>query len=376
MAYVSIVKPVPGEPTRIDTFASQVIDDLNFLNDSLSSAAGANILNGSFEANTGVNTAPTSWTLAAAAGNSSLIETAAANVRHGAQSFKMTTPGSIGGGVSIVTTDFYAIGEVQSVFLSWFMKSTVAGIRNQAFIRWYDNLKNLILTTTLYDSVTNSTVWTRTGSSASAPAGARFFKCEFLGVNNTVAGSVWFDGVSYQVVAKTQLFVLTVNGSWVCPADVYRVKVKMAGGGGGNGHGTGGGAYAGGGGGGCYLEFLYDVTPGVSYPYLIGGGGTGENPPIGAGGPTVWNGSVTAPGGAVGNNNSGGIPGTGGAGGSTPGSSTMLSIPGQQGTNGAYLVAGGACALGPGTLYGCGAIPAANVQSNGSQGVIILETVN
>jgi hypothetical protein len=91
--------------------------------------------------------------------------------------------------------------------------------------------------------------------------------------------------------------------SWTCPAGVTSILVECwgAGGGGSGGSATVGGA---GGGGGAYsAEPAYPVTPGVTYSYLVGDGGTGGvlNQPGADGGQTWFDINGLAVAGAVAN---------------------------------------------------------------------------
>lgn len=74
------------------------------------------------------------------------------------------------------------------------------------------------------------------------------------------------------------------SSTWLCPAGVTQVLAECwgAGGGGGNSGGSVGGA-GGGGGGGEYAAQFVSVTPGNTYPYVVGAGGGGHTGGSGAG---------------------------------------------------------------------------------------------
>ena len=79
-----------------------------------------------------------------------------------------------------------------------------------------------------------------------------------------------------QIIAGSFNFVpLTSPGSgtFTVPANVYKLKVTCIGGGGGGGRKTGTGTGTGGGGGGACIK-VFNVTPGASYTYVVGYGGT------------------------------------------------------------------------------------------------------
>lgn len=104
-------------------------------------------------------------------------------------------------------------------------------------------------------------------------------------------------------VPVQKMVVFNSSGSWVSPFTGI-VEAELNGGGGGGGYG--GGGYTGtGGGAGGYCRFLFAVTQGVSYSYVIGDGGNPGASPSVAG---TAGGNTTMFGGA----GNGGRPGNGG----------------------------------------------------------------
>lgn len=108
-----------------------------------------------------------------------------------------------------------------------------------------------------------------------------------------------------------------VNGSysWICPPSVTSATVKLWGGGGAGGgvvSTTGGG---GGGGGGEFAQSTLTVTPGTTYPYTVGVGGSGTTGDGGNGGSSTFNTNVVVAMGGLGgkNKNNGGTGGRGDA---------------------------------------------------------------
>lgn len=82
------------------------------------------------------------------------------------------------------------------------------------------------------------------------------------------------DAISATPIAPTIVSFSTVGStSWTAPAGITSINYLVVGGGGGSGGGydTGGG---GGGGGGMVITGTLSVTPGTSYPIVVGGGGT------------------------------------------------------------------------------------------------------
>ncbi len=242
MPFPVITKPAVGEPTRADTFSDLVIEALNFLNGQSSLASTlAGIVNGSFELGSGANTDPTGWVVTRATGNSTSFGTSAANTRHGSQSFAMTTPGSISGGVSMSSADFIACAEGNNVPISWRQKSTAAGVRNIVQLDFYDVAQVFISTSTLLDSTANPTSWTLQAGGAVAPANARFFKVTVVGVDNAVAGTVYWDDFELNLSMGMNVQTFTATSTYVPAAGVTKVKVRAwAGGAGGGGAGDSG----------------------------------------------------------------------------------------------------------------------------------------
>lgn len=75
--------------------------------------------------------------------------------------------------------------------------------------------------------------------------------------------------------ANTGYELLTTSGTWVCPENVTQVIYGAIGGGGGGGGNPASGTGAAGGGGGGAIWGVSAVTPGASYAYTIGAGGSG-----------------------------------------------------------------------------------------------------
>lgn len=83
--------------------------------------------------------------------------------------------------------------------------------------------------------------------------------------------------------------VISVNGFWVVPSGVTRIRVTVIGGGGGAGEAFNGGegytlSSGGGGGGGTAVKVITGLTPGASINVTIGSGGVSGGPPTGNGG--------------------------------------------------------------------------------------------
>lgn len=121
---------------------------------------------------------------------------------------------------------------------------------------------------------------------------------------------------------RTERFLVPGTYNWTAPADVIRVKAVVYGAG---GSGTGGAGGAGG-----YSEKYLTVTPGSTYPLVVGAGGIGSQ----AGGASSFNGTIIANGGGAGAAATGGTD-AGGAGGTATGGDTNLT--GASGSSGRAL---------------------------------------
>ena len=130
---------------------------------------------------------------------------------------------------------------------------------------------------------------------------------------------------------------ITGSGTWTAPEGITSIAIECWGGGGGGGTDLtsiiGGG---GGGGGGAYARVnTFAVTPGSSYAYVVGAGGSADT----AGEVSSFNGTTcVAAGGGAGGNSS---PGSGGAGGTAAASTGDVVFTGGSGSIGLILSGGG-----------------------------------
>ena len=353
MPFTVITNPAVGDPTRKDTFSDPVIADLNFLNGALQSALAVGINNGSFENGSGANVAPANWTASISGGMGCNIENTAAAVDHGAQAFSMTLPGAgRGGGVSLTTNDFYPIGELQTLVFSWFMKASSATLNAVVYVVFYDVNQALVSTSTLYNnSTTNPTSWTGLSFPVQAPTTARFFKLQIVGADNSVAGLLYWDGVTYSVgVAAIGPIAFNASTSWTSPFTGWvNVDAIGAGGGGGGATGSNGG---GGGGAGSFSKYKFFVVNGNTYTVTVGAPGSGGSAGnYGGTGGVSWFGSSAN----VANGGLGGSPSsTGGGGGPAGAALSWTNGSGLFGLTGAAGTGGGAGSYG---LGGFAALP-------------------
>jgi hypothetical protein len=338
MPYTAITKPPQGDPTRksiIDT----IIDDLAFLYSRSNTVT--TVVNPSFEDDTDSDGIPDGWTRTLFSGGTFLRDNT--DQIHGLYSVKFTSPGGASnGGGYIENTDAFQCSPNRPIQVLWAMKSSAAGVSNRVELFWFksDLTASATPSTSLYSSTANPTSWTSFMNQATPPSDARFAKVRLTGchTSSTTAGSTWFDNIlvrlaDYQVPV---LEVISASGTWTCPNNVTRVRVRMWGGGGG-GLSPGGGGGAGG-----YAELVQTVVPTTAYTVTIGAGGA----PAADGGNTTFD-ATTVNGGLQ------GASGAGGAGGAGAGTWGIAGSPGTtEGANiGRY---GGDAALGGGGGYGSG----------------------
>lgn len=144
------------------------------------------------------------------------------------------------------------------------------------------------------------------------------------------------DGIHHNPgFTRQNIITTTGSGTWVVPAGVTKIIVEVVGGGAGGLSGAAGGG--GGGGAGGYARKIYSVTPGQTYSYLVGTGGSYLNS-----GTLSWFVSAS---GLVANGASGNTGGTASGG--------DLNIKGGDGTS-AQNVAGGAALNGGNNPLGFG----------------------
>lgn len=171
-------------------------------------------------------------------------------------------------------------------------------------------------------------------------------------------------GLLFASLASVQAgtVTLTTSQNWTAPAGVTSVTVEAWGGGGAGGGVTGNPAKGGGGAGGQYARKVVAVTPGNSYPVVVGGGGNGGNGVGPNGGDSTFaTNVVVAKGGAGGN---GGTDGGGGVGSSLGGIGDVV-YAGGSGSDGSSGGTGGAGGGGAGST-GAGGNASGNTAGTGT----------
>jgi len=201
---------------------------------------------------------------------------------------------------------------------------------------------NLVVTFTHSGTDYNVTVTpsSDTAATVDTPSGLE----SAIGGGDTVSVKVTnSDGISSGSIDKTtvtppfgqQSFTSSGSYNWTAPSGVNQVSVVVVGGGGGTAQGNSSG---GGGGGGLAYRNAIPVTPGQSYPIVVGSGGARLNSGNYTSGPFTGNSggqssafSCTAGGGGAGNTS--GSNGPGGSGGSAGGTNNGGGSGGAGGTD-------------------------------------------
>lgn len=373
--WTTITTPAVGDPTKKQSFAERVVNNLVYLFNAFLSLVGSRetVINGSFESDADADGYPDGWTLTLYTGGTFSHETSTAaadgKAQHGKRSIKFTSPGGVGNGGGFVTsTDFFEIAENRAYFLAWWHKSSVAGIHNLVQIQFYDSTQTSISTTTLYDSAANPTSWRLEHARFAPPTNARYAKIILTGAknDNTTAGSCWFDHVQLgaQPFNYEVQFIRAGAFKWTAPTNVSVIEAYVIGGGGGGGGEQGNGG--GGGGAGGVARVIVAVTPGSTYDLVVGAAGTaglGATPSDGGNGGnstlTIGATTYTGAGGTGGLRSTGG--GTGGAGGAGTNGDTNTTggtggtRSGTTGGDGGKIAIFGGYALGGTNVTGTGA---------------------
>jgi len=109
------------------------------------------------------------------------------------------------------------------------MKSTLATLRSQVFIRFYDEDTNLLSSSGIYDEASaNPTDWTLIARSFTTPANTRYMKVGIVGGVETGAGdgSVFFDAMDFFIPERIENFLLFgTAGTWTPDQNVIGAHV-------------------------------------------------------------------------------------------------------------------------------------------------------
>ncbi len=196
MAFVSLDSAdlEAGKPVD-ESLMDQIKDNFDALNADIGTLSTGNIPNGDMEIDTDSDDTPDSWSVTLYPGGAQTLETT--NPLNGTQSLKFIHPGGAGNGGGYAESDYLTCGSPSKFNLAWLMQSSVVGIYNIVLVRWFDEDKVYLSSTTCYASTTNSTSAGAYHSVLLPPSGAKFYKIRVVGGDSSVnvAGTVLFDDV-------------------------------------------------------------------------------------------------------------------------------------------------------------------------------------
>jgi len=153
------------------------------------------IVNGDFSIDSDGDGTPDGWTLTPHSNGK--IEITAITETDALVLYMKSPGGNFGGGVA-ETRDFIVIGSGALVNLKWWSKSSVATMRNQVEVVYYDENLNGFDSDIIYDESTNNpTSWTLIARSFTTPSGTHFIKFKINGgvAGHETGGTVYFRGV-------------------------------------------------------------------------------------------------------------------------------------------------------------------------------------
>lgn len=190
-AEIQVKQPV----TR--TLLTKVKNSLDFLHGTIGSLGNIDIPNGSFEIDSDSDGVPDNWTRGLYPAGSGSTETASPT--HGAKAYKFVHPGGASNGGGYLDSDYVPCSPIVDLVVRFLHWASAAGMRNQVMVIWYDKAKVYLSSTTLYNSTANPASPTLFSYVTTPPAGARFFRLRLIGgfTDTNVAGSAWFDGVTF-----------------------------------------------------------------------------------------------------------------------------------------------------------------------------------
>lgn len=188
-AEIQVKKPVK------QLLMQKVKDDLDYLYGISGPSSGGSPSNGSFEIDSDSDGVPDGWTKDLYPGGSGAFETT--NPAHGAKAWKFIHPGGAGNGGGYLTSDYVEIAQIKTYVLGFIHWASVAGMKNQVYVRYYDKDKIYISETQLYSSTANPTSPTYFIAAFTPPANARYIKVRGIGgyTDTNVAGTAYFDDI-------------------------------------------------------------------------------------------------------------------------------------------------------------------------------------
>jgi len=196
--YRIVVKDANGiTQWQVDPYDAQVAD---------TPAPSASLIdNGGFEADSDGDGTPDGWVFSTYTGGTADVDRYDAGTNptpdtfDGEAAIRFVTPGGSGNGGGYATqADYFEVGEVDPLDVSFALKCSAVNVHVKVDVLWYTAAKAAHGTpqTTLYnEAAANPTTWTEYAYKVTPPAGARFAKLRFYGGvdDNVNAGTIRFD---------------------------------------------------------------------------------------------------------------------------------------------------------------------------------------
>lgn len=167
------------------------------------------IPNGSFELDGDGDGDPDDWSVTLFNSSTSTAELDSTEVVDGVQSMKFTSQGDGGGSATSAT---FGVPNGGNISLSFWIKSSVADVRNIVEIEYLDKDSQSVSTATAYDKSTgNPTSLTRQTFSDTVPGAATQARVKITGCDqsDSTSGTAWFDFV--QLTTQSYIFTGTAG---------------------------------------------------------------------------------------------------------------------------------------------------------------------
>lgn len=149
--------------------------------------------NGSFELDGDGDGEPDSWTISLFNSGTSTVEIDTSNIVDGTNSLKFVSQGD-GGGTA--TSNRFEVPDGADIGVSFYIRSTVADVRNIVRVQYYDKNGASTSSTTLYDdSSTNPTSFTLKAFGTAVPAGSTQAELILIGCDSSdpTSGTTYYD---------------------------------------------------------------------------------------------------------------------------------------------------------------------------------------
>ena len=323
------------------------------------------ILNGSFEIDENGDGIPDGFIASPSATSTSELDTTKST--DALTSFRFTSNVVGNGGGELETEEFFVVNGVDDLSVNFDLECSVATVRNDVRLAWYDRNQALITEDIIYfNTATNPTTFTTITTTTAPPVNARYAKIRIQGSDQPGdIGSSWYDRLRafYQTTLNRKVTMVrtTGGGTWTRPSGCTSIRIQGVGPGGGGAGSNGTDTIGSGGGAGGYAVGVFDVQAISSFTLTGGvGGAAGASLSDGGDGSDLVLGAplnITLGGGKGGNT---GASGTAGGGSGSFSGSGISGINGQPGGDGGINMATGNGghfpAVGGSSFYGGGGI--------------------